>query len=208
FFTDAQREVQDRAGSRPMADRLEAVLVHDRLTAADAAFVARQNMVFLATNDAHDQPQCSYKGGARGFVSVIDDETLAFPDYDGNGMHLSIGNIDDTRRVALLFVDFEKQARMRVLGRASAHERDALLASYPGASRIVRVHVDSVFSNCPRYVHKMQLVEESAYVPTDGGGAPDPSWKRLNAVADVLAPEDRDLAGVDTDLNKTLNRDS
>ena len=207
FFSDGQRQIQERRNTRQLADRLEAILVHDTLGAADAAFIVRQNMVFVATSDTYGQANCSYKGGRRGFVSIIDDKTIAFPDYDGNGMHLSLGNIHETGKVGLLFIDFERQARLRILGRASAVENDPLLAHYPGARSITRVTIESVFSNCPRYVHKMKLVEESSFVPAEDAEAPAPSWKKLNAVADVLPEEDKRLAGTDTDLNKTLNRD-
>jgi uncharacterized protein YndB with AHSA1/START domain/predicted pyridoxine 5'-phosphate oxidase superfamily flavin-nucleotide-binding protein len=207
FYTDSQRQMQDRFETRKMADRLEAVLVKDRLSASDAAFITRQNMFFLATADAYGQPNCSYKGGARGFVTVIDEQTIAYPDYNGNGMHLSVGNIDETNKVGLLFVDFERQSRTRVLGIASVDTQDPLMDRYPGAQLIVRVSVESVFSNCPRYVHKMQLVEESDFVPGAGVEAPVPDWKRLKAVSDVLSDEDKKHAGNDTDLNKTLNKD-
>jgi hypothetical protein len=118
-----------------------------------------------------------------------------------------MGNINETAKVGLLFVDFERQARMRVLGTASISDDDPLLARYPRAQLIVRVAIESVFTNCPRYVHKMKLVEESAFVPKADAETPEPGWKRLSAVADVLPDEDRHLAGKDTDLNKTLNKD-
>jgi uncharacterized protein YndB with AHSA1/START domain/predicted pyridoxine 5'-phosphate oxidase superfamily flavin-nucleotide-binding protein len=207
FYSDGHREMQDRFETRRMADRLEAVLVHDHINAADAAFIARQNMFFMATADAYGQPNCSYKGGARGLVTIVDERTLAFPDYDGNGMNLTVGNIHETSKVGLLFIDFEHQSRIRVLGRATLSEDDPLRSRYPGARLIIRVAVDSVFSNCPRYVHKMQLVEESVYIPKAGRKQPVPEWKRLRTVADVLPDEDKDAAGTDVDLRKTLNKD-
>ena len=207
FYSQGQRDMQDRRQTRRLADRLEAVLIQDHLSVVDAAFVTRQNMFFLATTDAYGQPNCSYKGGSRGFVIVVDDRTLAFPDYDGNGMHLSMGNISETNKVGLLFVDFERQARMRVLGSAAVSDRDPLMKHYPGAQHVVRIGIESVFSNCPRYVHKMQLVEESTFVPQAGVETEVPSWKRLMAVADVLPGPDKHHAGTDTDLDKTLNKD-
>jgi hypothetical protein len=207
FYSDSQRQMQDRFETRKLADRLEAVLVHDHLSAADAAFITRQNMFFLATSDAYGQPNCSYKGGARGFVTVIDEHTLAYPDYDGNGMHLSVGNINETNKVGLLFLDFERQARTRVLGSAHVDDSDPLIERYPGAQLIVRVSVESVFSNCPRYVHKMRMIEESEFVPEADTEPPTPAWKRLGAVSDVLTDADKKNAGTDIDLNKTLNRD-
>lgn len=206
FYSDSQRDLQDRFKTRALADRLEAVLVHDHLKAVDAALIAGQNMFFIATADAYGQPTCSYKGGTRGFVTVVDERTLAFPDYNGNGMHLSAGNINETGKVGLLFIDFERQTRLRVLGTAAAAARDPLLARYPGAQQIVRVKIESVFSNCPRYVHKMRLVEESVFVPDAESEPPVPAWKKLNAVADVLPDEEKKHAGKDIDINKTLNK--
>lgn len=206
FYTQGHRKFQAQFGTRRLADRLEALTIVDRLKAEDAAFIARQNMFFLATADAYGQPNCSYKGGTRGFVSVIDDQTLAFPDYNGNGMHLSVGNIDETGKVALLFIDFERQARLRVLGSASVSNDERLMQHYPGAQLIVRVRVESVFYNCPRYLHKMQLVEESAYVPDGQRPTLVPAWKRLRGVADVLPKEDEDAAGDDTDEERAMNK--
>ncbi len=208
FFSEGHRKMQDHFGTRQLADRLGSLSVHDQLKAADAAFIAKQNMFFVATNDPYGQPNCSYKGGARGFVIVIDEQTIAFPDYNGNGMHLSTGNISETSKVGLLFVDFERQARLRVLGRAALSTADRLMERYPGAQMIVRVHVESVFSNCPRYVHKMQLVEESVFVPSVDEKQHIPQWKRLLAVADVLPEADADAAGTDTDGEMSMNRDS
>lgn len=208
FFSEGHRKLQDHFGTRQLADRLGSLSVHDQLKAADAAFIARQNMFFIATNDPYGQPNCSYKGGARGFVTVIDENTLAFPDYNGNGMHLSTGNISETSRIGLLFIDFERQARLRVLGRAEVSTADRLMDRYPGAQMIVRVHVESVFSNCPRYIHKMQLVEESVFVPKAEEAQPVPEWKRLRAVADVLPDADAEAAGTDTDEESAMNRDS
>lgn len=207
FFSEGHRKLQDHFGTRQLADRLGSLSVHDQLKAADAAFIARQNMFFIATNDPYGQPNCSYKGGARGFVTVVDENTLAFPDYNGNGMHLSTGNISETSRVGLLFIDFERQARLRVLGRAEVSTADRLMDRYPGAQMIVRVSVESVFSNCPRYVHKMQLVEESAFVPKPEEAQPVAEWKRLRAIADVLPEADAEAAGTDTDEESAMNRD-
>lgn len=207
FYSDSQRKVQDRQKTRALADRLEAVSVYDHVSAADAAFIACQNMFFIATTNAYGQPSCSYKGGTKGFVTVVDDSTLAFPDYDGNGMHLSVGNIEEMGKVGLLFIDFERQARLRVLGTATVAENDPLVDRYPGAQLIVRIGVESVFSNCPRYVHKMKLIEESVFVPKDGVESPVPAWKQLNAVADALPEADRKHAGKGVNLKKVLNRD-
>lgn len=107
LYHEGNRELQDRFDSRRIADRLEDVTLHDYFTDDDCAFVEDSSMFFLATADAEGQPDVSYKGGMPGFVRVIDAETLAFPNYDGNGMFKSLGNILVNPKVGLLFIDHE-----------------------------------------------------------------------------------------------------
>src|SRR5919108_1598008 len=101
------RRLQDRFDTRRLADRLDEKFVQRAfIDADDKAFIERMDMFFLATADANGHPQCSYKGGDPGFVRVLDEHTIAFPNYDGNGMYLSIGNLRVNPHVGLLFVDF------------------------------------------------------------------------------------------------------
>jgi hypothetical protein len=144
------------------------------------------DMFFLATVDSDGQPQCSYKGGDPGFVRVIDERTIAFPIYDGNGMYLSAGNLLLNPQVGLLFIDFVNQHRMRFNGIASIDPGDPLLEEYPESQLIVRVRSTQIFPNCPRYVHKMAVVERSSFVPRDGCTTPEPEWKSNDWVRDVL----------------------
>lgn len=206
FYTEEHRRFQDQFETRKLADRLQALTVKDELDVVDAAFIARQNMFFLATTDASGQPSCAYKGGARGFVSIVDNKTLAFPDFDGNGMLMSVGNISETGKVALLFVDFERQARIRVNGHAHIATEDRLLKRYPRARLIVRVSIESVFANCPRYLHKLVLVEESPFIPKVSHPPPPTAWKQLSGYSDVLPEKDNGEIGMETDVDKAMNR--
>ena len=190
LYHDAQRRLQDRFDTRRLADRIEERLVHDRLDEDDAAFVTAADMFFLATVDPEGRPNCSYKGGDPGFVRMVDDRTLAFPNYDGNGMYLSMGNALATGEVGMLFIDFEKRHRMRVNGVATVGDDDELMAAYPYAQFIVRVAVREVFPNCPRYIHRYQLVERSKFVPRKAGRPPVPDWKRSDWACDVLPEGD------------------
>ncbi len=208
FYRDSHRKWQDEFKVRQLADRLRDTGVKPSLSASDAAFIAHQNMFFLATSDKDGQPSCSYKGGARGFVNVIDESTIAFPSYDGSGMFLSVGNLSENPKVALLFIDFERQARLRISGTAEADREDRLLKRFPGAELVVRVNVRSVFANCPRYIHRMELKEESVFVPDAVHRPPVAEWKRLAEYADVLAEKDVHVAGDETDVDKAFNRDS
>ena len=143
-------------------------------------------MFFLATADAAGAPDCSYKGGDAGFVRITVDDELAFPSYDGNGMVRSLGNIAVNAAVALLFIDFERPNRLRVNGVASLHFDDPLLGEFAGTQLLVRVRARRIFPNCPRYIHRLQLVESSPYVPRAGAEPPVPKWKQMEAFRDVL----------------------
>lgn len=194
FYHNGSRTLQDRFDARRLADRIEQRMVKDRIGDDDRAFIESLDMFFLATADADNQPSCSYKGGERGFVRVVDPRTLAFPTYDGNGMFLSMGNVTQNRRVGLLFIDFLHPKRLRVSGEASLHLDDPLLSAYPEAQLIVRVAVTRVFPNCPRYIHKLALVERSGFVPSPGCATPVPAWKKSDWAKDVL-PEDDPARG-------------
>jgi predicted pyridoxine 5'-phosphate oxidase superfamily flavin-nucleotide-binding protein len=153
-------------------------------------FIESLDMFFLATVDADGQPTCSYKGGDPGFVTVIDAVTLAFPNYDGNGMFLSMGNVEATHHVGMLFIDFERQRRMRVDGVAEIRFDDPLMARYPEAQFVVRVRAERIYPNCPRYIHKRTLVERSPFVPHAGSATPVPGWKLTEWARDVLPEGD------------------
>lgn len=207
FYHEGNRQLQDRFETRPLADRLAEAIVSEQISPEDKAFIEAQNMFFLATVDNDGHPNCSYKGGSVGLVKVLDEQTLAFPLYDGSGMYISAGNVLVNAHVSLLFVDFQRQARLRVNGNALIQDDDPLLADWPEAELIVRVQLRKMFPNCPRYIHKMTLVEESAFVPKRHCETPAPAWKHLEVVADVLAPRDAHLAGHEQDAAAALNRD-
>lgn len=190
-YHDGMRRLQDLRETRALADRLEKVTMRSAFTDEDKAFIARCRMFFIATADESGQPDCSYKGGLPGFVRVIDEHTLAIPDYDGNGQYRSWGNVLVNPRVGLLFVDFEAPKRLRVNGTALVSPADPLLAEFPGAVFIVRLTAERIFPNCPRYIHKMQLVEESVYAPRPEYTPPVPAWKGFDAFKDALPPRDR-----------------
>src|SRR6188508_3322008 len=140
MFHDGNRKLQDQFDSRPIADRLEDKLTRFAFTEADRSFIEGTMFFFLATADAQGRPDCSFKGGMPGFVRVVGDNDLAFPDYDGNGMFKSLGNILVNPAVGLLFIDMgEKPRRLRVNGTASVSRDDPLVGSFPGAQLLVRV---------------------------------------------------------------------
>jgi len=168
--------------------------VRDWIDDDDKAFIEGCDMLFLATADVEGRPQCSYKGGEVGFVRVVDEHTVAFPNYDGNGMYLSAGNALVNPQVGLLFVNFEMRKRLRLNGVAEHVVDDPLLAEYPETQFLWRVRATEVFPNCPRYIHHYRLVERSRFVPKSECRTPAPAWKTREWANDVLPAHDPALA--------------
>jgi uncharacterized protein len=190
LFGKSHRRLQREFDTERLADRIEERLFREFINADDRAFIERLDMFFLATADAAGRPNCSYKGGAPGFVRVLDPLTLVFPNYDGNGMYISMGNTLENSHVGVLFIDFENQKRLRLNGTASIVAANSVLPAYVEAQFVVKVAVRQVFPNCPRYIHKMQLVERSKFVPLSRIKTPVPGWKRTDWACDVLPAGD------------------
>lgn len=190
FYTEPQRQLQEQFESRPLADAVEAAIVDTELNEIHTAFISSRDYFFLSTVNSAGEPTVSHKGGDVGLVRVIDNQTLAFPAYDGNGMFLSMGNIADTAKIGMLFIDFETPNRIRVQATASFSDSDELVADYPGSIGIVRASIDRVFLNCARYIHRHTRVETSPYVPDENGEQPYPAWKRIDGLQDHLHPSD------------------
>jgi predicted pyridoxine 5'-phosphate oxidase superfamily flavin-nucleotide-binding protein len=189
-YNEESRELQARFDTQRLADRIAERLVKDHIDAADRAFIEARDMFFLATADAEGAPQCSYKGGDPGFVRVLDERTLQFPNYDGNGMFLSAGNALQNPRVGLLFIDFQNRRRLRLSGKVLALEDEAAPSEHPGAEFLWTIAVEEVFPNCSRYIHEYRLVQRSEFVPQAACTAPIPDWKRRDWARDVLPAKD------------------
>lgn len=191
FYGPAARGFQERFETTALADRLESGIVVDALGEDDQRFVGSRDFFFLSTLSNDGFPTVSYKGGGPGLVSVLDPTTLAFPSYDGNGMYLSMGNIADTARIGMLFIDFERPARLRVQATATVSDRADLLERYPGAQLVVVADITQAWVNCPRYIHRHSRVADSRYVPDGEGRAPLAPWKRIEVIEDSLPEADR-----------------
>jgi uncharacterized protein len=191
FYTPHQRDLQRRFETEPLADALQATIVSDAIDLDQhKPFIESRDFFFLSTVNPSGEPTVSYKGGPVGVVAVVEPRLLVFPSYDGNGMFLSMGNASATAKIGLLFIDFETPNRLRVQATATVHESDPLMARFPGAQLLVRAHVDQVFVNCARYIHRHKRIESSRYVPDVNGAAPLPAWKRIDFVQGVLPPKD------------------
>lgn len=188
LYHDGNRTLQDEFGSRKLADRLQE-RARTAFTDDDRAFVESCLYFFLATADADGRPDCSFKGGAPGFVRVTGASELAFPDYDGNGMFKSLGNLAINAHVGLLFIAMhDKPRRLRVNGEARISRDDPLLKEIPGAQMIVRVTTRAIFSNCPRYIPSMTFVEPSIYTPQKDVTPVEPPWKAFEHYKGLVPP--------------------
>ena len=189
LYHHGNRQLQDQFGSRALADRLEEKLARTEFSDDDRAFIESLPYFFLATADAEGRPDCSFKGGVPGFVRVTGPGELAFPDYDGNGMFKSLGNLLANANVGLLFIAMHgSPKRLRVNGTASVSRDDPLMGSAVGAQLIVRVQAQAIFPNCPRYIPALELVEPSIYSPRAGRDPPEPAWKGFDLFKDVVPP--------------------
>jgi predicted pyridoxine 5'-phosphate oxidase superfamily flavin-nucleotide-binding protein len=190
LYDESHRKLQREFDTERLADRIEERLWRDHVTDDDRLFIEQRDMFFLATADAAGRPNCSYKGGDPGFVRVMDPRIVLFPNYDGNGMFLSMGNAMQTGHVGLLFIDFENQKRLRLNGSARIMPAASIDPPYAEAQFVVEVTVRDVFPNCPRYIHKLQTVERSRFVPRPSAPTPVPNWKRMDWACDVLPAGD------------------
>jgi uncharacterized protein len=195
LYHEGNRRLQDAFASRRISDRLEEKLSRTAFTDDDKAYVEGAIFFFLATADTDGRPDCSFKGGMPGFVRVTGPSELAFPDYDGNGMFKSLGNLLVNPHVGLLFIDMQRPRRLRVNGTATVDRDDPLMAETVGAQMIVRVTARAIFPNCPRYIPQFTLAEPSIYAPRPGGDFPEPKWKAFADLKDYVHPRQPTFSG-------------
>lgn len=174
FYNESSRWLQSKFDSFRLADQLERTRRHDLLTLEDQAIIRSTEYFFIATADKYGRPDCSVKGGNPGFVTCMDERTLSFPNYDGNGMFRSLGNVLSNRWVGLLFVEFGPEPRkLRINGRARfSHEG----IDQP-SDIVVIVDIEDIFPNCPRYLPSIQPTSRSVFNPAPGYTPPEPLWK-------------------------------
>jgi predicted pyridoxine 5'-phosphate oxidase superfamily flavin-nucleotide-binding protein len=189
MFHNGNRELQAMFGSTALADKLVENLRRSEFTDDDKAFIESVEFFFLATADPVGRPDCSFKGGAPGFARIVRPDLLVWPDYDGNGMFKSLGNIAVNPSVGLLFIRMgEKPKRLRVNGTAQVSFDDPMIAEFEGAQGIIRMTPVDIFPNCPRYVHDTAAGKPSPYIPKEGEPRVEPGWKNSPAWKDVVPP--------------------
>jgi hypothetical protein len=189
MFHVGNRELQAQFGSATLADRLVERLRHSAFTDDDKAFIESVDYFFLATANPDGQPDCSFKGGSPGFVRVMQPDLLVWPDYDGNGMFKSLGNIASNPSVGLLFIRMgEQPKRLRVNGVARVELDDPLMNAFVGAQAIIRMTPVDIFPNCPRYIPDPAQAKASPYTPRAGERPVEPGWKDHPAWKDIVPP--------------------
>jgi uncharacterized protein len=160
-------------------------MTHETLTDDDVTLIEVQSSVLISTVDVDGWPDVSYKGGDVGFIRVVARDTLEFPSFDGNGMFRTLGNIVDTGRVGLLFLDTTRQQRLRLHGTGQVITDPSIVNQYTGAQAVVRIAIGRLFPNCGRYIHNA-AGEVSEHVPREGYVPPQPEWKSYPILHEVL----------------------
>ncbi|PZQ45635.1 MAG: pyridoxamine 5'-phosphate oxidase [Rhodovulum sulfidophilum] len=187
LYHEGNRRLQDRFGSRGIADRLEATTLRRAFSESDARFIEEAEVFFLATADAFGRPDCSCEGGPPGFVRVIGPAELAFPDFGGDGMFKSLGNILTNPAVGMLFLATgPRPAGLRVNGTARVSLDDPLIGVFAGARLVTRVRARAIFPTCPRPLPGPEGA--SARAPRSGMAPVEPAWTRFDAVGEAGPP--------------------
>ena len=191
FYSASQRKLQQELKTDNLANAVVRAIVRDALLPEMSGFISSRDYFFLSSVDADGMPTVSYKGGKVGIAHVVNPKKIVFPSFNGNGMYFSTGNIAETNKVGMLFIDMCTPLRVRVQGEAKLSQNETYMELFPGAEFVVEVEVTRAFFNCARYIHKHERIEETnKYVPDEGGNAPFPAWKRIDMLQEVLHPDD------------------
>lgn len=173
-----EHTLQCAYGTEDRARRFYADQVRDRLLPAMAVFVQRMEMVFVATSDAGGECDASLRSGPPGFLHVLDERTIAYPEYRGNGVHASLGNISENAHIGLLMVDFEQdRIGLHINGTARIVDDEDFQAFHPDvapdprpgrqAERWVVVSVEEAYVHCRKHIPQMQRVPQRRSWGTD-----------------------------------------
>lgn len=195
MFHDGMRVLQDEFDGRRTADALEARRRHRDFWPEEVALIGETPFFFIATGHG-EAMDCSYRGGMPGFVRVVGPHVLEWPEYDGNSMYRTLGNLTLNPRVGLLFMRFDGASlRIRMTGNARLLRDAATLARHHAARAVVRFEADYVYPNCPRYIPAMRLETASRFNPAPGHTPPPPEWKTRDYIRDTLPRDDPHRAG-------------
>ena len=189
FYHDGMRTLQDRFDGRRLADHLAERRRRYDFGVSDRELIESAPFLFIATSYG-EYTDCSLRSGMPGFIKIVGPGILEFPEYDGNSMYRTLGNISRNPNVGLLFVKFDGTTlRIRINGHATILDDPETLARHHGAKLVVRV-VCELFSNCPRSVHDLASGTLSNYLPHPGHEPPAPEWKSRDYIRDILPKND------------------
>lgn len=170
-FTPRVKEHQKEHGSRRQYERVEqAGPPSDTLGHYEQAFIALRDSFYMASVSEAGWPYVQHRGGPKGFVHVVNPTLIGFADLRGNKQYISLGNLEHDARVALFFMDYPNQTRLKILGRVEIHEHDpeapSLIESFRPADkssvveRVILIHVEGFDWNCPQHITPRYTVEE------------------------------------------------
>ena len=169
-FTPVVKELQQRYGSRRQYERLAAQgASYQGLGPDEREFIGERDSFYMASIGSTGWPYVQHRGGPKGFLKVLDNQTLAFGDYRGNKQYISTGNLLTDDRVALILVDYPRQARLKILGHAKITEgaeakellevvRDEGENAF--VERVYTIHVDALDWNCQQHITPRFTVDE------------------------------------------------
>ena len=166
-FTPSVKAVQERLGSRKgYASMEQRGGWNNRITPELASFIGERDTLFIATSNADGQPYIQHRGGAPGFLKILDEHTLGFADFSGNRQYITVGNLNDNAKVFIFLIDFANRRRIKIWGRAEVVENDHELReklhepSYGSEpERLFLCHIDAWDVNCPQHI-KPRFTEE------------------------------------------------
>ncbi len=162
-FTPLVKQEQEVHGSRHLYERVEqSDDPGDRLGPHEEAFIRERDGFYMASVSETGWPYIQFRGGKIGFIHILDDRTLGFADLRGNKQYISTANLKHDDRVALFFMDYPTQSRLKVMGRAKIYEGDAeaekLIESLrvpeekTPPERAIVIHVEAFDWNCQQHI--------------------------------------------------------
>ena len=190
FYHEGMRNFQDNFDGRRTADALEKHRKHYEFWDDEIELIQGSKFFFIASS-WNDYVDCNIKSGDPGFVKVYDGGVIEYPEYDGNSMYRTAGNISKNPNVALLFVNFDgKSRRIRVNGIASILDDQAAISRHYGSKFVIKISCE-IYPNCPRYAPNLQDDEVSNDIPRYGHEMPSaPEWKGRDYIRDILPKND------------------
>jgi uncharacterized protein len=170
-FTPLVKEQQERHGSRRQYERVaQSAPAGDSLGPAEQTFITHRDSFYMASVSETGWPYIQHRGGPKGFVHILNPSLIGFADFRGNRQYISLGNLEHDSRVALFFMDYPHQTRLKILGRVEVHENDAeassFIKSFPPTDRsdiierVIFIQIEGFDWNCPQHITPRYTADE------------------------------------------------